>query len=126
MTIKLLLLKSGEDIIADVDEMSSGEGESRRVFGYFLNRPCVVKMHNPSVLGGSEDTQKKTSYQLTLYPWIPLSKEERIPVPADWIITITDPIDKLNQMYIEDVVNYGNETNQNISSTEQSNTSDSD
>ena len=31
MTIKLLLLKSGEDIIADTTEMTVGEDEDRRV-----------------------------------------------------------------------------------------------
>ena len=42
MTIKLLLLKSGEDMIADVSEMTIGEDENRRVVGYYLNRPCVT------------------------------------------------------------------------------------
>ena len=31
MTIKLLLLKSGEDLIADVSEMAVGEEENQRV-----------------------------------------------------------------------------------------------
>ena len=48
MTIKLMLFKSGEDIIADVSEMSLGEGDDRRVIGYRLEKPCVVKMRNPS------------------------------------------------------------------------------
>ena len=37
MTIKLLLLKSGEDIIADVTEMAVGEEKERSVVGYFLD-----------------------------------------------------------------------------------------
>ena len=47
MTIKLMLFKSGEDIIADVSEMCVGEGDDRRVIGYRLEKPCVVKMRNP-------------------------------------------------------------------------------
>ena len=35
MTIKLILLRSGEDIIADVKEMVVGEEESGKVVGYF-------------------------------------------------------------------------------------------
>ena len=31
MTIKLILLKSGEDVIADVSEMILGEGDEKRV-----------------------------------------------------------------------------------------------
>ena len=43
MTIKLMLLKSGEDIVSDVAEMAVGEDKDRRVLGYYLNKPCVVK-----------------------------------------------------------------------------------
>ena len=39
MAIKLLLLKSGEDVIADVTEMVVGEEEERRVIGYYLDKP---------------------------------------------------------------------------------------
>ena len=46
MTVKLLLLKSGEDVIADVSEMAVGEEQDRKVLGYFLDRPCVVKILN--------------------------------------------------------------------------------
>ena len=47
MTIKLMLFKSGEDIIADVSEMCLGEDDDRRVIGYRLEKPCIVKMRNP-------------------------------------------------------------------------------
>ena len=39
MTVKLILLKSGEDIIADVTEMVVGEEEERRIVGYFFDKP---------------------------------------------------------------------------------------
>ena len=42
MSIKLLVLKSGEDLVADVQEMVVED----KVVGYFLNKPCVVKMSN--------------------------------------------------------------------------------
>ena len=46
MTVKLLLLKSGEDVIADVSEMAMGDGADKKVLGYFLDKPCVVKILN--------------------------------------------------------------------------------
>ena len=49
MTIKLLLLKSGEDVIADVSEMIMGEGDEKRVIGYHLDKPCVIRMQNPNL-----------------------------------------------------------------------------
>ena len=108
MTIKLLLLKSGEDIIADTTEMTVGEDEDRRVVGYFLNKPCVVKMRYPELLTEqSEGTNKKAGYEVSLFPWMPLAVEETIPVVSDWVITMVEPVIKLKEMYVKDVVNYG-------------------
>jgi len=42
MTIKVLVLKSGEDVIAEVQEMVSSD----KVIGYYLTKPCVVKLRN--------------------------------------------------------------------------------
>jgi hypothetical protein len=127
MTIKLLLLKSGEDIISDIKEMVIGEEEDRRIVGYFLNKPCLVKMRDPSLLTEeSTEEQKKAAYQVSLYPWMPLSKDQVIPVAADWVVTIVEPIVKLSEMYVEDVLSRGTEANQNSSTTEQSNSNNSD
>ena len=126
MTIKLLLLKSGEDIIADTTEMTVGEDEDRRVVGYFLNKPCVVKMRYPELLTEqSEGPNKKAGYEVSLFPWMPLAVEETIPVVADWVITMVDPVVKLKEMYIEDIVDHGKD-NQSDSAGEQSDSSESD
>ena len=42
---------------------------------------------------------------------MPLSSETRIPVTADWLITMVEPTAKLKEMYIEDVVNGPNSKN---------------
>ena len=110
MTVKLMLLKSGEDVIADVTEMIMGEGEERRVIGYRLDRPCVIKMRNPN-LQSEEGISKKAGFEVSLFPWLPLSKDEVIPIPADWLITLVEPVEKLKEMYQEDIVNYGNKGN---------------
>ena len=115
-----MLLKSGEDIIADVTEMVVGEEEEKRVIGYYLDKPCIVKMRNPNVLGENEEQGvKKAGFEVSLFPWMPLSKEEKIPIPADWLITMVEPVTKLKEMYVEDIVNYG-KNNQDSSSTKQS------
>ena len=107
MTIKLMLMKSGEDIIADISEMTVGEDDERRVVGYFLNKPCIVRMRSPELLTEqSEGPKKKAGYEVSLFPWMPLAVEETIPVVADWIVTMVDPVVRLKQMYITDIVNY--------------------
>ena len=117
MTIKLLLLKSGEDVIADVTEMPAGD--KTRVVGYFLNKPCVVRMRDPDVLSEDPKGPTKAGFAVSLYPWMPLCKEDVIPVSADWLITMVEPIDKLKQMYVEDIVNHGS-SNKDSSTHKQS------
>ena len=104
MTIKLVLLKSGEDIITDITEMRTHEGADGKVVGYFMDKPCVVKMRNPQTQQPDGNTQK-AGFEVSLFPWMPLSADTRIPVTADWLITMVEPTAKLKQMYIEDVVN---------------------
>ena len=106
MTIKLVLLKSGEDIIADVTEMAMGEGEQKTIVGYFLDKPCVIRMRDPNLIK-EEGPQKQSGFSVSLFPWMPLTKQETIPVPADWLITMVEPVDNLKEMYIEDIVYYG-------------------
>ena len=120
MTIKLLLLKSGEDVIADITEMGTGDEKDRRVVGYFLNKPCIIKMRDPNVLAEEPDGPTKAGFAVSLYPWMPLCKEDVIPISADWLITMVEPIDKLKQMYVEDIVNHGS-SNKNSSTNKQSN-----
>ena len=106
MTIKLMLLKSGEDVISNVTEMRVGTDDDSQVIGYQLNKPCVVKMRDPNVIK-EEGARKESGFSVSLFPWMPLSKQEDIPVPADWMITMVEPVTKLKEMYTEDIVEYG-------------------
>jgi hypothetical protein len=127
MTIKLLLLKSGEDIISDIQEMASEDSETlqKRVFGYFLSKPCIIKIRDSQVLTEETEVTQKSAFQVSLYPWMPLSSDKVIPVPADWVVTIVEPKDKLKEMYIEDVINYGKD-NQSDSTDESTDSNQSD
>ena len=121
MTVKLLLLKSGEDVIADVSEMAVGDKENPKIVGYFLDKPCVVKVQKPTLLTEDEaEINQKAGVQVSLFPWIPLSKDERIPITAEWVITITEPVDNLKEMYIKDVMKDGKDS-KDTSTNEQSN-----
>ena len=107
MTTKLVLLKSGEDIIADVTEMVVGEDEERRIVGYFFDKPCIIKLRE-----GEESPQpeQKSAYKISMFPWMPLSAAPKIPVPADWVVTMVEPKDQLRKMYLEDVVGNGKDS----------------
>ena len=110
MSIKLVMLKSGEDIIADVKEIKTEQD----VIGYFFHDPLIVKMYSPeepvvlSEENGVESdygTTKEISSKVgvTFYPWVPLSSDSKIPCSADWVITITEPLTNLKKLYQEKV-----------------------
>ena len=110
MTVKLVMLKSGEDIFADVKEIKSEED----VVGYFFHDPLIVKMYSPeepvvlSEENGIESehgTTKEISSKvgITFYPWAPLAAEKKIPCSADWVITIVEPMQNLKKLYQEKI-----------------------
>ena len=115
MKIKVLVLKSGEDVIAEVQEMVSSDNQ---VIGYFLSKPCVVKL---------QAKEKYNDISVRMLPWIPIAREKMIPLSTDWVVTMVTPVDKILEMYQTQVLNDGNEeTDQTISSDEQSEDSNSD
>ena len=101
MSVKLVMLKSGEDIIADVKELKSEQD----VVGYYFYNPLIIKMYQPeepTVLnedGSSREYESKISVQF--YPCIPLSEESRIPCSADWVVTIVEPVQNIKKLYQE-------------------------
>ena len=123
MTIKLLLLKSGEDIIADVSEMVVGEEDNKKVVGYFLKQPCVIRMKNPNLIE-EDGNNKKSGFEISLFPWMPLSKDKIIPITSDWLITMVEPITKITEMYVEDIVNYGKNKDDQSGSVDEQASSD--
>ena len=116
MTVKLIVLKSGEDIVADIKEMVVGEGDNAKVVGYVLTKPCGVSLNSKAIKIDDE----KDTYQLKLFPWCPLTKNEKIPITADWVVTIVDPIDKITQMYTKEVLGDGSESSSSDKQTDSS------
>ena len=114
MTIKVLVLKSGEDVIADIQEMMSSENQ---VMGYFLSKPCVVKLQ-------AKETSSDVSVRM--HPWMPFAREKMIPLSTDWVVTMVTPVESIQEMYQKQVLEDGKETDQTTDSDEQSETGDTD
>ena len=132
MTIKLSLLKSGEEVISDMSEMMSGKDGGGQVVGYFFKYPCVASLvgnPNPREIEQEDEgeyEQNNVPLSIKLMPWMPLSKDKTIPVVADWIISIVEPQDSLVKMYKDMVKKYEDRKSQNSSSDEQGDYTDSD
>ena len=84
MTVKLALLKSGEDVIADWHEIV---GQDDNVIAYLAKRPYTIKINQTDVPSDDEPTSIGLSY----FPWMPLSKDTDIPIDLDWGEDLEDP-----------------------------------
>jgi hypothetical protein len=120
MTVKLVLLKSGESIVSDIKE---GFYEDKLVC-YILEKPCTVSINGSYKILDDEDSGNRVSISLTNWP--SLSKDTTIELIPDWIITMVDPKDELKEMYETQVLGIANETDKNISVTEQYDSDQSD
>ena len=97
MSIKLLYLKSGEQVISDVKELI--RKDSDKVYGYVLHKPHEVVASKAVVL--TEDANDDRKVEVTLSPWILLTEDKSMTIPQDWIITIVNPIGSILKMYEE-------------------------
>jgi len=96
MSVKLAVLKSGEQVIAEAKELVSEE----KVRGYLFTRPHKVLTAQPMLLT-EEESQDDNSLEVTLSPWIILSADTEVVVPTDWVVTIVEPLASVVKMYQE-------------------------
>ena len=96
MSIKLTLLKSGEEVIADIKEVRQEETDV--LVSYLFKDPYRVKIKTTQVLVEDESRPK---HELAYYKWMSLSKDNDIIVNKDWVVCITDPLDSVKKNYEE-------------------------
>ena len=104
MSIKIAVLRSGDQIITDVSEMTTGEDNTNLV-GYYFFKPCVIKLKEREVpiLSG----ERVKTYDMRMHPWIPLTEDEKISIPLDHVTTFVDPVPKAYKMYENNVMGKG-------------------
>ena len=95
MSIQLVLLKSGEEVIADVKELRD---DSDDLLSYVFKNPYTIKIKTAQVLMEGKGSPK---HEAVYYRWMSLSKDTDIIVNKDWIVCITDPIDTIKTSYEE-------------------------
>ena len=101
MTVKLLLLKSGEQVLADTKELLRKDDVPMidKVYGYLLSKPHKVTANKPLVL--TENVNEERNVEITLSPWILLTEDKVMTIPKEWVITIVNPIQSIVKMYEE-------------------------
>ena len=103
MSIKLLLLKSGEQVLADTKELRRKDEVPMvdKVHGYLLTKPHKVSANKPLVL--TENVDEERNVEITLSPWILLTEDKVMTIPKEWVITIVNPINSILKMYQEKI-----------------------
>ena len=72
MTVKMILLKTGETLIADAKEVVQEE----QVRGYMLTQPQVIESQEKTLLVESETKNNNYELDVFLRPWMILSKSK--------------------------------------------------
>ena len=103
MSVKLLLLKSGEQILADTKELRRKDDVPMvdKVYGYLITQPHKVSANKPLVL--TENVDEQRNVEITLAPWILLTEDKVVTIPKEWVITIVNPIESIVKMYQEKI-----------------------
>ena len=101
MSIKLTVLKSGEQVISDMKELMA-EGEEQ-AHAYMLVNPHTYEINEKQFLTEEEKEEGDYGIDVTLLPWLILSKDKKMIIPIDSVLTIVEPLESLTQLYLDKV-----------------------
>ena len=100
MSIKLSLLKTGEQLISEMKELVSDENDQPHA--YMLENPHIIEIKDRQFIT-EEDKKKGGDFgiNVTLLPWIILSKDSQMIIPTDSVLTVVEPLDSVTQLYLD-------------------------
>ena len=97
MSVKLTLLKSGETLISDMQELVADKNQ-KEPHAYILNNPHVVKSIKKDFLTEEEKDKNKFGINVSMIPWIILSADKKVFLPVDCVMTIVEPIEAVKKI----------------------------
>tara|TARA_B100001109_G_scaffold223144_1_gene195377 strand:- start:229 stop:564 length:336 start_codon:yes stop_codon:yes gene_type:complete len=97
MSIKLIILKSGETLISDAKELLNQEDQVVPSKAILLRDPHLVTIQEKRI----KKEQSDFGVDVTLTPWIVLTSDTDVVIPTEWIVTIVEPLASVTQMFID-------------------------
>ena len=82
MNLKLLRLRSGEDVICEIIKESAE----------------YIKIKNPAMLMPVSHGAHN-QVQMGLAPWMPFSKQSEFEIPRDWLVVMSDVVQDIANNY---------------------------
>ena len=119
MSVKIARLKSGEDVIADIKEVSAKEDTNKTAIAFCFKNPYSVILDDQSEIEmelwgeGEEDLEEEPEIlpenqeqinknpNLILYPWCPLATNKEFFVRLEEVVTVYDPHGQVTEKYNE-------------------------
>ena len=98
MSVQLVLLKSGEEIVTDLREIV--DRDTGEMINLVFIKPVRVTLVQQGVL--TESAQPGESV-LSFVPWLTTTKNEEYFIKDDWVVTICDPTDDIRESYIKNI-----------------------
>jgi hypothetical protein len=114
MAVKLALLKSGEQVIADIMELVD---ENENVVSLVFTNPYIARLLTPELLmENSVRLNDEIEHKVAFSPWIVLSADKKMALDPKWVVTIVEPHEWIKNSYEEkmNATVEGNKTESNI------------
>ena len=99
MSIKLTLLKTGEQLISDMKELVAEDKDE--IKAYLLENPHTYELKEKQFLTEEEKQSGDYGIDVTLLPWIILSKDKKMMIPVDSVLTVVEPLESVTQLYLD-------------------------
>lgn len=102
MSVRVVRMRNGEDVIADVFEIAAKD-EPEKAVAFRMDHPYNVYVveTDQDLLIESEGVQKMSSPEIQFTPWAPLSKDRRVILRLDEIISAYDTYPEVIEKYNE-------------------------
>jgi hypothetical protein len=108
MSVKLVVLKTGENLITDIKEGIVND----KLVCYILEKPCRVYVNDSYRINGDEELELTNKVSISLENWPLFSSDDVLEMSCDSIITIVSPNGQLEKMYNTQILGESeNETN---------------
>jgi hypothetical protein len=109
MAVKLALLKSGEQVIADIMELVN---ENDDVVSLVFSNPYIVCLLTSELLmeGSVQLNNEEVEHKVSFSPWVVLSADKKMAVDSKWVVTVVEPHEWIKKSYEEKMSESVNET----------------
>ena len=99
MSIKITVLKTGEQLISDMKElMAEGQDHAQ---AYLLDNPHTYEINEKQFITEEEKEEGDYGIDVSLLPWLILSKDKKMIIPIDSVLTVVEPLESVTQLYLD-------------------------